>query len=420
MCSLIQECPYCGSKLPVLANYCCYCGSPLTGGTRRVVEIPPLAYQDYPIDIHIRVYQEGARHGADIRAIGKALRVPVEMSVHDLRALSRQLQTAVETAAKEMAKDQALTADKREGQLRTLAEKGHYAFKRVFGHPDALTAIQDLLALSPKVSIEIVSENFFLPWELLYPDPVGLEDEPLSYERFWGMNCVISRVIVQSTRPGAFVSPVIHVADRPRLGLLTYLGLDHVVKREIPFFEQLHDNGKIALFHLRPLDRKKKQVELGEFKAFWGNALNLAHFACHASYDNEEPELSCILLSDQFPISLQDMEVYSIQINGNPLIIMNTCETGNVNPLYTLYFARAFLKYGALGVVATECDVPDAFAADFAEQLYGHLLAGEPLGASLLATRRYFLQEYNNPSGLLYSMYAPESIRLVRQKGRTE
>ena len=96
---------------------------------------------------------------------------------------------------------------------------------------------------------------------------------------------------------------------------------------------------------------------------------------------------------------------------------MNACETGNLNPLYTSYFAKAFLKCGARGVVATECAVPDAFAADFAEQLYTHLLAGEPLGESLLAARRYFLENYHNPSGLLYSMYAPPTIRLLQAGG---
>jgi CHAT domain-containing protein len=112
-----------------------------------------------------------------------------------------------------------------------------------------------------------------------------------------------------------------------------------------------------------------------------------------------------------------DMEVYGIVVNGHPLVVLNACETGNLNPLYTANFAAAFLKYGALGVVATECAVPDAFAADFAQQLYTHLLAGEPLGESLLATRRYFLEEYHNPTGLLYSMYAPPSIRLAYTGG---
>jgi hypothetical protein len=198
------------------------------------------------------------------------------------------------------------------------------------------------------------------------------------------------------------------------LGLLTYTELPGVSTGEIPFFDRLHSDNKLHLFKLRSLDPCKKQDEFKEFKTFWSNELDLAHFACHAVYEDGSPHRSHLILSQEFPITLMDMEVYGIVTNNHPLIIMNACETGNLNPLYTSHFAAAFLKYGARGVVATECAVPDDFAARFAEQLYTRLLAGEPLGESLLATRRYFWEEHNDPSGLLYSMYAAPNIRLVR------
>lgn len=378
---------------------------------RAVAQIPPLAFQNYPIDVHVRIYRKGTRYGADIFAVGQVQRVPIEMSPQDLVALNRQLQEAVSEVACENVGDWTPTPAELEGQLTPLAEVGHYAFRQVLGHHDTLAAIQELLALSQQLSIQIASEDFVLPWELIYPTSL---DEPLSYQHFWGMNYIISRVIVQEVRPGAFVSPVIPVALRPKLGLLTYLQLPSVREKEVPFFEKLNTDGKIALFKLRALDPEKKREEFKEFRGFWEESLDLAHLACHAVYEDEAPNLSRILLSDEFPISLKDMEVYGISINGHPLIIMNACETGNINPLYTSYFAKALLKYGARGVVATECAVPDSFAADFAQELYGHLLAGEPLGESLLATRRHFFKKYNNPAGLLYSMYAPPSIRLVQ------
>jgi CHAT domain-containing protein len=173
----------------------------------------------------------------------------------------------------------------------------------------------------------------------------------------------------------------------------------------------------ISLLQLRALDPEKKREEFKEFQRFWGNALNVVHFACHAFYEDGSPEMSHLLLSDEFRISLMDLVNYELTITDHPLIIMNACETGNLNPLYTSYFAEAFLEHGVRGVVATECTVPDAFAADFAEQLYTHLLAGERLGTSLLATRRYFLEKYFNPTSLLYSMYAPQSLRLALKGG---
>jgi hypothetical protein len=203
---------------------------------------------------------------------------------------------------------------------------------------------------------------------------------------------------------------------RPGVGLLTYEGLAAVLNKEVPFFEKLSQERKIKLFKLRALDPQSKYPELGEFKEFWNNAFQVAHLACHAYYEAGSSKYTRITLSDEFDISLFDMENCDFAIDGHPLVIMNACETGNLNPLYTGNFAREFLRYGAGGVVATECAIPDDFAADFAEQLYTRLLAGEPLGESLLVTRRYFLEKHNNPLGLLYSMYASPTIRLARQE----
>jgi hypothetical protein len=399
----------------------------------QVVGSPPCTYQDraVAVDVQIRIRPEETYYTAEINALGagRCVPVPIEMSRDDLKSLNRHLQEAMRVVVNECAVEEELTPEKSRTQLYQLAEWGNYGFKKVFKHHDALATIKRLLPLleleaqilKRTLSIQITTENFFLPWELIYP--ASLIEEPVSYKHFWGMKHLISRVIVQETQPGDFVSPIIRVIRRPRLGLLAYCGLPSVVADEIPFFEKLNSDGKITLFKLRDLKpEKKKEDEFKEFKNFWDNAFNLAHFACDARYENGAPELSRILLSDEFPISLRDMEIYFVDgegrplvIEGHPLIMMNACETGNMNPLYTSHFAAAFLRHGARGVVATECAVPDVFATNFAKQLYKHLLNGEPLGESLLITRKYFLEKYHNPSGLLYSMYAPPSIRLAQR-----
>ena len=370
-----------------------------------VTVMPPVDFQEPRVNVSIRIRQVSSHFEVEINHIP----YPIELLPHDLEPLNRQIQEAMESVASESMDEIETMA-----RLRTLAEAGHYAYTQVFGHSLVRTAIEKLLARSLRVHIDVASESFFLPWELLYP--CGL-DETLSFEHFWGMKYIISRTIVQRERPGSFVSDQIPFAGKPRFGLLTYSALEHVREKEIPFFENLEAGGKIALFMLRPLDPGKRYEELEEFRAFWRNSLNVGHFACHAVYHEEFPDQSYLLLSDEFRVTLRDLEVYKIRLDGYPLIMMNACETGNLNPLYTANFAAVLLKHGARGVVATECAVPDAFAAGFAEQLYTHLLAGKPLGESLLATRRYFLESHHNPSGLLYSMYAPPSIRLVKTGG---
>lgn len=386
---------------------------PESRAIESVAQMPPIAFQDYPVDIHLRIYQEKSQYRADVFAVGQGQRFHIEMSPHDVSALNKQFQEAVDAVSRDNTShgESEPTTAELEGQIRTLAEVGHYAFKRVFGYPDAQAIARELLSLGSGISLQIASEDFSLPWELIYPNSL---DESPSYRCFWGMKHIISRVIVQEHRPGAFVAPVIYLSNRPSIGLLTDRSLQGVVEKEIPFFERLDGHGKIALFKLRALDPEKKHEELREFCCFWRKALDLAHFACHASYEDAAPDLSHVLLSDDFAITLMDMEVYGIRADSHPLIVFNACETGNLNPLYTSHFAAAFLRYGARGVVATECPVPDGFAADFVEQLYTHLLAGNQLGESLLAARRYFLEKHGNPSGLLYSLYAPPSIRLVQ------
>jgi hypothetical protein len=372
---------------------------------QQAVPVPPLAYQRYPVDALIRIYRRGARYGADIFAVAQMVRVPIEMSPGDVVALNRQLQATMEKITGDVAGGSAP-----EEHLRPLAEIGHYVFRKVFSHRDARLAVDQLMELGGDVSIQVASEDFFLPWELIYPASL---DKPLSYEHFLGMNTIISRVIIQDAWPGAFISPLIPVDAAPKLGLLTDQQLPAVLQKEIPHFEKLHDEGRIILCKLRPLDPESKLAEFREFKQFWHNELQLAHFACHAAYEETVPDRSHIVLSDEFPITLMDLEVYGIAILGHPLVVLNACQTGNLNPLHTAYFAGAFLRYGARGVVATECAVPDEFAADFAAQLYAHLLDGESLGTSLLAVRRHFLRERGDPTGLLYSMYAPPAIRLT-------
>ncbi len=388
----------------------------------KAAEIPPLKYQNYPIDIHLRIYRDGAHYGADIFAVGRSLRVPIELTLYDLAALNGRLQETMRKTAQGFAKN--THPSDAETLLVGLAEAGNYAYKKVFSHPDARLAIEDLLGMGKPTTVQIATEDFFLPWEIFYP--VNL-DEPVSGEHFWGMNYVISRVIVQNARPGAFVSPEIKVEGCPTLGLCTYDKLTAVAEKEIPFFEHLQTEGKIRLSQLRSLDAGRKREGFREFITFWQQSFNLGHFACHADSDINNPENSHIRLSDEFVITLMDLTTYDFTLAGHPLIIMNACETGTTNPLYTSHFAAEFLKYGALGVVATECRVPDGFAANFAEQLYLHLLNGKHLGDSLLAVRRHFwelgccnehLEGFSeklivgNPSGLLYTIYAPPSIRI--------
>jgi len=77
-----------------------------------------------------------------------------------------------------------------------------------------------------------------------------------------------------------------------------------------------------------------------------------------------------------------------------------------------LGFPRAVLDFGAAGVIATACVIPDLFAGAFAKEFYRRLLARRIAPATaniasvLMETRRHFLTEFENPLGLAYGLYA--------------
>lgn len=378
---------------------------------KKSAKLSSTAYQKSSMDILLRVFQFRTKFILEIHAWGRSLRCPMDITAHDLQEMNQQLQQAMYFTARNT--DQ---SPPNQITLENLAEVGHYAFRRLFFHSDAFDAITTLTNSNSNLTIQVATEDFFLPWELIYPfSPCNP-----SYECFWGMNHVISRTITQCNYSGAFVSPKISINSIPKLGVITYGGLEGVIQEEIPYFRSLEGSQQIQLFILQPLDKSRRRDEIQKFKGFLKNEFDIAHLACHASYDLNSPNQSYILISEEFLITLRDMDSYEMVVNGNPLVIINACDTGNVNTLYTSNFAAAFLRYGARGVIATECAVPDNFASCFSQRLYADLLTGETLGDSILATRQYFWENHENPSGLLYSMYAHPSIQLVQGKGSNE
>ena len=167
---------------------------------------------------------------------------------------------------------------------------------------------------------------------------------------------------------------------------------------------------------LRPLDPSRFVEELKEFSVFLGAGLDIAHFACHGRYRNENASLSQIQLSNDFCISLKDMEAYNILNPDHPLVIMNACETGNINPSYTSYFARFFIARGARGVVATECGIPDQTSGTVRRRLYIDLLAGEPLGKEFVEFKALLRKRATEPFCLALRSLRPPPIRLLEAK----
>ncbi|WP_448573962.1 CHAT domain-containing protein [Trichothermofontia sp.] len=375
--------------------------------------LPRFEYHNNSIDISIDVSLDiylgpGEKIYLDVKANGRRKRrIETNLTQAALNEISQDLRECLYQVVRNNHDQASPTSE----EVQQLAEKGHLAFKRILVDSGAWDFLSGVFRPGDQATIAIESESLFLPWELIYPASL---DKPLSYENFWGMRHHIYRVITASGRRPC-LPRTIEVDNCPKLGLLTYRELVGVKTGEIIFLHQLSQEGRISLFCLRSLNPDEREQEFNEFRCFWNNRLQLVHFACHAC--NVTPRTrSYIRLSQNFDITLSDIELYIQELQDRPLIIMNACDTGNSNPLSidTFSFVDTFLRCGARGVVATECEVPDAFAADFAQEFYQRFLSGKPLGESVLESRLHFLKRYNNPSGLLYSLYAYPSTQLVQ------
>lgn len=141
------------------------------------------------------------------------------------------------------------------------------------------------------------------------------------------------------------------------------------------------------------------------------------HFACDAG--TEDTFGLYLRVSDNFPIRLQEID-HKFKIAHHPLVILNACKTGIVDPLRTSNWVTLFWERGACGVVATEARVLDEFAARFSKKIYELLLMRKTISEVLFEARRYFWKVEHDPSGLVYALYASPSLRIEYRKPAEE
>ncbi|MEM8637395.1 MAG: CHAT domain-containing protein [Cyanobacteria bacterium P01_G01_bin.54] len=358
-----------------------------------------------PIDIAFRIEKRGDYYMIYVvvpEFPDKEFRV--KATLDDIENLSRNLQDSIETISG-YCEDRQPEPE----EIRGLVKLGYKAFRVIFDKSDVWDYVKDWMHSKSNVKVAIDSKQFTLPWELISHKNY---DKTFSYQHFWGMRYQVYRRVEPPM--GKLPSMQESLDKVLRVGMLANHELEKVSKEEIPFLQGLQKDGKISLSIL-PKEEGVELEDIEDLRDFFGTDFNIVHFACHAHYKEKNPPLSCFKLSSGFELTLQDLETEDVSFEGSPLAILNACNTSVVDPRYTSNFINALLDLGACGVITTECSVPDLFAAQFIKQLYTNLLGGLSLGESLLKSRKHFLQ-YDNPSGLLYSMYGSPSIRLVSQE----
>lgn len=365
-------------------------------------ELPPLDISS--VRSSMTIFSSNGEYGAYLLTDMGAFQLTIPLKPHDVKDMNKLLQDAIQKVANTFGKGSAYNE-----ALTELIYWGKYAFQRLFPTPYAQDTIRDAISIGSVV--QIISKDFFIPWEMLYDAPKGEQDD-VTY--FWGMNRIISRLIIQDQRRGSHVSPII-ASLRPRVGLIASDRLPFVQKQEVPALMKLHKNKNIQVTSLRELSTSQRITALAELQRFLSQDLHILHFACHA-YEQDPIEKSYLFVTKDFAISMSDFVVSQYELTHHPFVILNACLTGVINPLYTSSWAEKLWERGARGVLATDFQVPDWFGASFSEMLYNYLLSGLWIGGTLINARRYFWKVHHNPLGLAYALYSSPSIQIATDK----
>lgn len=150
-------------------------------------------------------------------------------------------------------------------------------------------------------------------------------------------------------------------------------------------------------------------------QALGDSDLDLVYLYCHARGGVGDPEKTkppMLEFSDKAKTYRYAAAELQMVWRRRPLVIVNGCSTAAFTPDALSPFIEKFTRdCEAGGVIGTEIPVHEDLAVEFITRLLARVLAGEAVGAALLAVRRELLAE-DNPLGLAYTLYAFSEFRL--------
>ncbi len=270
-------------------------------------------------------------------------------------------------------------------------------------------------------------------WEMIY---TGDPQEALDFEKFWGFrypighlqwDCNVKRLV--KLRRGILASAHDQL-------LYSKEELEQLGQK----MQELRERLRLTV-DVQRLEKvvSSEMVSCKElFKFFTGKTFDygVVHFACHCANPDAQGVSRAYL---SFTVH-QEVEMTLGQFNSEarfkrgflsrPLVFLNACESGTPLRLQSINFPSVLINFGASGVIATACTMPDNFASAFAtrfySQLFGKYLANPSssdtlqeaastpyyIGEALWETSRYFWETYQNPLGLAYGLYAESNQEL--------
>lgn len=272
------------------------------------------------------------------------------------------------------------------------------------------------------LSLAIKNSVFPLLWEMLYS---GSPRGEMQIDRFWGFHHQIARLQLGVSSAEEELEAGHSFLFCPNRQL-QHWQLEHDTLRRLimPHFHFHVLDDLMPGLSIDPLENVSEQF----IDVLSMPELGILHLACHCLPD---PNRQGVLFSEivvswqaaEIRLKLHELQAarHEFGFKLQPLVFLNACRT-MTNPEHLIQgdsFPGGFLGFGASGVIATACDMPDQFAAAFAAKFYENLLRNirgrsPTMSEALLSTRRFFINSpFYNPLGLAYGLYARRDLRVV-------
>ena len=133
----------------------------------------------------------------------------------------------------------------------------------------------------------------------------------------------------------------------------------------------------------------------------------LLHFACHNAYN---PGAGSFIALDNVrftPMLMTTAAINKVLARSAPTIFINACRSAGLAATYNQLdgWATKFLEAGAAAFIGSLWAVSDGAAREFAQELYGQLQAGCPLGTAVMRARQAAAAQPDDPTWLAYTVY---------------
>jgi hypothetical protein len=295
----------------------------------------------------------------------------------------------------------------RQKVLSILRDIGIKLWTDLFANPYVAPIRKIFVKLVSKKSTEgflqIVSDDVFIPWQLLYVD--DKKDEP-NEDMIIGLRFQTEHIPAKGEGVGNWKKSQ---GNEPPISF---------INRYLPT-ETVQENEKI--FSVKEYDEKKLIKEFTRQH----NKRPAIYFYCHAETGERKDKCWIKLTDDRNKLTLNDLErtgyasqeSFSNQLEFDcaPLVFLNACESGQIDSRFYISFVNfLLLDKKAGGVIGSETKMPAFFATDFAKKFWESIQNDKkPVGQVLFNLRKDYWRKYNNPLGLMYSLYANAELQVT-------